>query len=268
MTKQCHKCNDVKPLDQFYRQQGCKNGIRGSCKSCRSSDRKSWAASPRGKLNVKNRNLKQYGITVEQYNNMHAEQDGKCAICNNPSANNRLLGLDHCHTTGQIRKLLCMECNTGLGKFKDSRPLLQKALNYLEVCEAKRLTSEIVRPFLPEDFEQVAGWAKSRGQPYDRDLFPPTGWIIDKVCAYFIYLTNTNVCFLENMISNPEVLENIRRPYLDLLIARVLKDIEQRGLRVAYATTSNPRLIRKAISVGSKIETNQVLLQLAIPQGR
>lgn len=85
------------------------------------------------------RSLKRYfGITVEQYFEMHEKQNKVCAICENPEKSKgsnsqkiRRLAVDHCHTTGKIRGLLCLECNRGLGAFKDSPNLLNKAINYL-----------------------------------------------------------------------------------------------------------------------------------------
>jgi hypothetical protein len=61
---------------------------------------------------------------------MVEEQHGLCYICRKPSAY-RGLHIDHCHATGNIRRLLCNDCNLGLGKFKDNPELLEKAAAYL-----------------------------------------------------------------------------------------------------------------------------------------
>lgn len=57
------------------------------------------------------------------------EQNGLCAICAQPS--DETLALDHCHTTGEFRGLLCRRCNTGIGLLRDDKEILQKAINYL-----------------------------------------------------------------------------------------------------------------------------------------
>jgi len=74
-----------------------------------------------------------FGITPEQYDEMHAAQGGACAICRattNFTFNN--LCVDHDHTNGRVRGLLCLNCNTALGQFKDSTSLLLKAADYPE----------------------------------------------------------------------------------------------------------------------------------------
>jgi len=83
---------------------------------------------------VKNNDLyKKYGITLEDYNKMHKEQDGKCKICDKEeSYKGYSLAVDHCHETGEIRGLLCSTCNRALGMFKDSITNLQNAINYLK----------------------------------------------------------------------------------------------------------------------------------------
>lgn len=75
--------------------------------------------------------LAKYGLTEDQYLEMMVGQEGKCAICGLPS-DKRHLTVDHCHTTGKIRSLLCGTCNTGLGSFKDSIDVLRRAIAYLE----------------------------------------------------------------------------------------------------------------------------------------
>jgi hypothetical protein len=74
----------------------------------------------------------QYGITLAEYNAMLEAQDYKCAICGNEDeVEGRRLAIDHCHTTGKIRGLLCGKCNRGLGLFYDNTNNLAKAIEYL-----------------------------------------------------------------------------------------------------------------------------------------
>lgn len=79
-----------------------------------------------------------YGITLDEFNEMLEKQNGVCAICGNPetivdkkTGNIRALAVDHCHKEGHVRALLCTGCNQGLGNFKDSIELLNKAITYL-----------------------------------------------------------------------------------------------------------------------------------------
>jgi hypothetical protein len=81
---------------------------------------------------------KNFGITLDDYNVMLESQSGVCAICGNPETtrhNNtdrvRNLAVDHCHTTGKVRGLLCTKCNQGLGNFRDNPDFLAKAISYL-----------------------------------------------------------------------------------------------------------------------------------------
>ena len=81
---------------------------------------------------------KSFGITLDEYNQILEKQNNVCAICGNPERtrhNNtdrvRNLAVDHCHTTGKIRGLLCTACNQGLGNFRDNPDFLAKAISYL-----------------------------------------------------------------------------------------------------------------------------------------
>jgi hypothetical protein len=75
----------------------------------------------------------QYGITPEQYDEMLIAQDGKCEICktDKPTGKWKVFAVDHCHKTGNIRGLLCNECNRGMGLLRDDPELLIKAAEYL-----------------------------------------------------------------------------------------------------------------------------------------
>lgn len=82
---------------------------------------------------LKNNELKRkYGITLEHFNEMYTNQNGCCAICgDHTDAFSRSLHVDHCHTTGKIRGLLCVNCNTAIGKLKDDVSIVLKAAAYL-----------------------------------------------------------------------------------------------------------------------------------------
>ena len=70
-----------------------------------------------------------YGLTAEEYENMVVQQDNKCVICDTDSK----LVIDHCHTTGKVRGLLCHKCNVSIGyvEYLQKQRLLDIALGYL-----------------------------------------------------------------------------------------------------------------------------------------
>jgi len=75
---------------------------------------------------------KNFNISIEEYNQMLITQNGLCLICGKHySEFKRNLAVDHCHITGKIRGLLCINCNRGLGAFKDNIQLLQNSINYI-----------------------------------------------------------------------------------------------------------------------------------------
>lgn len=88
-----------------------------------------------GKYDVKRR----YGLSREDHQDLIDKQNNLCAICGEPetakkrgSEETRALAIDHCHDRGHVRGLLCSRCNTGIGNFKDSPELMEKAINYLK----------------------------------------------------------------------------------------------------------------------------------------
>src|SRR5437660_11818004 len=78
----------------------------------------------------KNR-IAQYGLTEEQYIAMYDQQCGLCAICGGSETNKRL-AIDHDHTTGQVRALLCNKCNLTLGIVDDNAEKLRAMADYVE----------------------------------------------------------------------------------------------------------------------------------------
>lgn len=73
-----------------------------------------------------------YGITPEQYYELYKAQNGKCKICSKKLEDGKYLDVDHDKETGNIRGLLCNNCNKGLGMFKENVEALKNAAKYLE----------------------------------------------------------------------------------------------------------------------------------------
>ncbi len=76
-----------------------------------------------------------FGITVAQYDAMLVAQGGCCRLCKSTTPGQKRkvhFMVDHCHTTGKIRGLLCHPCNVALGLFKDNITTLKEAQRYLE----------------------------------------------------------------------------------------------------------------------------------------
>lgn len=91
----------------------------------RNESNKRWKLKdPEGKkLCYRRAGLKyNFGLSIEQYDNMLEEQKECCAICGrHQSLFKKRLAVDHCHTTGKIRKLLCARCNVDLGIYENRK---------------------------------------------------------------------------------------------------------------------------------------------------
>jgi hypothetical protein len=123
----CNTCSTIKPLSDFRKNTQTKTGHDYKCKLCVSID---YNNSPKKKELARKRHLKhKYNIDVNLYDKMYKSQNGECAICHIKSDN--IMSVDHCHNTGDIRGLLCSNCNNGLGHFKDNIDILKKAIDYL-----------------------------------------------------------------------------------------------------------------------------------------
>jgi hypothetical protein len=78
-----------------------------------------------------------FNLSLEQFAEMNAAQDGKCAICHQPETEMRdgkvkTLAVDHCHSPWKIRALLCHACNKAIGLLRDSPEICRSAADYLE----------------------------------------------------------------------------------------------------------------------------------------
>ena len=91
-----------------------------------------YRESDRGKLTKRIHSLKKnFGLSLEDYSKMFDEQNGKCKICNK-TQDYKLLAVDHCHSTGEIRGLLCNNCNVALGLLQEQESIIQSMISYLK----------------------------------------------------------------------------------------------------------------------------------------
>ena len=141
----CTKCKVSKKVTDFYKDTRRKNGITSWCRECWKIQEaiRREKLGPKGRKNRKLKNL--YGINIEQYQEMLKEQNNLCAVCGNKesmvnSKSNKVqkLCVDHDHTTGKVRGLLCTACNKGLGILKDNPDIVLRGYNYLIKYEEEK----------------------------------------------------------------------------------------------------------------------------------
>lgn len=142
--KRCKVCEKLKCLDNFYRDKRFKNTTTTECKMCYGKRVKEWKEAHKDQVTAgaawyykkseqKRRRYhlkKVYSLTEAQYSEMRDRQHGACAICGIVSQ--KPLHIDHDHSTGKVRALLCTKCNSMLGYAKDSVEMLKKGIEYLE----------------------------------------------------------------------------------------------------------------------------------------
>ena len=125
-SKICSTCKKYTPLEEFDKSSVNKDGLSGRCKTCRKL---------REKPLTRKHNLRsKYDLTEQEYDYLVYVQGNKCAICSTirPGGYGIHWQIDHDHITGEVRGLLCSNCNTALGLLKEDRNVLHKAAEYLD----------------------------------------------------------------------------------------------------------------------------------------
>lgn len=161
--KTCTRCGVSKDLSAFYLR-GDKKGHRSECGDCSHADNqqrrpkysaheaerhREWSGQnkphlagymrrKRSQTPEQYRNahlLRKFGITLEQHDAMLATQGNACIICRRPFT--KTPHVDHCHASGQVRGLLCSDCNPMLGFARDNPAVLKAAAEYLEGSDVR-----------------------------------------------------------------------------------------------------------------------------------
>jgi hypothetical protein len=148
--KTCNICNLSKPLTSFRFIRKNKNGTdlyKARCVECDNQqqlkryhnltinekrERKRKSVQTLGKDYFKRYKLNRYyNLTLEEFNQMYELQKGKCYLCEK-TISGKEVKVDHNHTTGKVRKLLCHNCNTSLGLLNEDIKLFEKCIDYLK----------------------------------------------------------------------------------------------------------------------------------------
>ena len=122
--RECFKCHVFKTWSQFYEDPTGFLGHRGNCKDCDKKRHRKNRQLSRGTTL-----LRLYGLSGLEFEIMMREQGGLCKICKQKMMKPCV---DHCHSTGKIRGILCDACNRGIACFKDNGQFLLAAAEYLK----------------------------------------------------------------------------------------------------------------------------------------
>lgn len=126
-SKLCRRCDRSMGLGEFQKDRRSPDGYSPQCKSCRRRYRSK--EDPRVS---KDRMMRwKFGISLDEFEEMIKEQEGRCAACGDLPSSGKVLHLDHCHKTGRIRRPICGNCNTALGLLKESPKKIHGLLAYI-----------------------------------------------------------------------------------------------------------------------------------------
>ena len=132
VTKVCTQCHESKPVSCFgVRRLKYTYTLKSICNPCNVKISLKCDDPVRRKNNYY---LREYGLTTKDVDAMRAKQNFCCAVCgiHETKATNGSLHVDHAHDTGKVRGLLCLFCNTVLGKVNDDPVILEKMIGYLK----------------------------------------------------------------------------------------------------------------------------------------
>lgn len=138
----CTRCQQMKPVAEFYPHGSTARGRQYWCKACCQEARTERGRQPADSTSIRRWRLQaHYGITPAEYDALYREQSGCCAICRihkepwqpggGVKGRYRFLVVDHDHSAGRVRGLLCFNCNLGIGHFRDDPMLMLAAIAYV-----------------------------------------------------------------------------------------------------------------------------------------
>lgn len=136
--KHCYVCKTEKDISDFYTNKSKKDGLASECKVCSRAKANKYHHANGEKVKDSSRK-RRYRIDNTTYDTLLKEQEYQCAICKLPHSESPkgLLFIDHCHSSGKVRGLLCHHCNLVIGQAKDNVEVLKNAIDYLRKYDEK-----------------------------------------------------------------------------------------------------------------------------------
>lgn len=129
--KTCNECNCTLPLEDFHKNGLTRQGKVTYSHLCKSCANKKYSDKRKGNEDYLTKSrVRKYNISVEDFHKMKIEQNNKCFICEETTTK---LVIDHCHQSGNVRKLLCSNCNFALGMVKENINTLNNMINYINL---------------------------------------------------------------------------------------------------------------------------------------
>lgn len=135
IKKKCSGCGVEKPLSNYHNDKKGRYGKTYKCSPCHTLDARSYSKRFPEKVKQARRKrlLKTYDLTQSTFDALFESQGGRCAICRKSiDISHPSTCIDHDHSTGAVRGILCTLCNSGLGKFKDNVEFMAAAIKYIQ----------------------------------------------------------------------------------------------------------------------------------------
>ena len=141
LEKACCLCKQVKSADNFSKRLRNADGLRSECKQCGNSRNKTYTNADKEKL----RKLKSlFNLSEDDYNAMLSHANNACEICHGTTGH---LCVDHNHSNGKVRGILCTTCNFGIGHLEDNPAIIASAIDYLNKHQSVADEKQTDKPF-------------------------------------------------------------------------------------------------------------------------
>jgi hypothetical protein len=158
--KLCTNCGQTKPHSEFNKNTTKPDGFQSFCRPCQRE----------------HNFLGTYNLTLEEIDAMLVVQNNQCTICFTPFTEEKPPNVDHCHTSGKVRSMLCTKCNTALGLVDEDPAKMKRMIDYIENHAKKNgLTPVPERDNWESELHPQHGSVSPTGLGEDDDIYDDTG---------------------------------------------------------------------------------------------